>query len=39
MSAITNVERWIAERMRFWEQQYDQLEAYLADSASKENQE
>lgn len=39
MSAIANVERWIAERTRFWEQQYDQLEAYLADSASKENQE
>ena len=28
--AMTQVERWIAERKRFWEQQYDQLEAYLA---------
>ena len=28
--AMTEVERWIAERKRFWNQQYDQLEAYLA---------
>ena len=27
---MTEVERWIAERRRFWNQQYDQLEAYLA---------
>jgi len=33
--AMTTVERWIAERKRFWEQQYDQLEAYLAASANK----
>lgn len=39
MSAMADVERWIAERKRFWDQQYDQLEAYLADSASKENDE
>ncbi|WP_247594846.1 metalloregulator ArsR/SmtB family transcription factor [Sphingopyxis sp. PAMC25046] len=39
MSAMADVERWIAERKRFWEQQYDQLEAYLADGVSKENDE
>ncbi|WP_347304664.1 metalloregulator ArsR/SmtB family transcription factor (plasmid) [Croceibacterium sp. TMG7-5b_MA50] len=27
--AMAQVERWIVERKRFWEQQYDQLEAYL----------
>lgn len=37
MSAMADVERWIAERKRFWEQQYDQLEAFLANSAPKEN--
>lgn len=30
VAAMTQVEHWIAERKRFWEQQYDQLEAYLA---------
>ncbi len=33
---MTEVERWIAERKRFWEQQYDQLEAYLAQTAIEE---
>jgi DNA-binding transcriptional ArsR family regulator len=33
--AMTTVERWIAERKRFWEQQYDQLEAYLAATENK----
>lgn len=33
VAAMNQVERWIAERRRFWEQQYDQLEAYLADTA------
>lgn len=33
LAAITQVERWIAERKRFWEQQYDQLEAHLAATA------
>jgi len=33
---ITQVERWIAERKRFWEQQYDQLEAYLAQTNPEE---
>lgn len=37
LSVLADVERWIAERKRFWEQQYDQLEAYLADGAPKEN--
>ena len=32
---MTTVERWIAERKRFWEAQYDQLEAYLAATESK----
>ena len=36
ISAIAQVERWIAERKRFWEQQYDQLEAYLARTAPEE---
>jgi len=30
IQAMTQVERWIAERKRFWDKQYDQLEAYLA---------
>ena len=30
LDTLAQVERWIAERKRFWEQQYDQLEAYLA---------
>lgn len=34
--AMIEVERWIAERKRFWEQQYDQLEAYLARTAPEE---
>lgn len=34
--AMTQVERWIADRKRFWEQQYDQLEAYLAQTAPEE---
>jgi DNA-binding transcriptional ArsR family regulator len=34
---MTQVERWIAERKRFWERQYDQLEAYLARTAHEEN--
>jgi DNA-binding transcriptional ArsR family regulator len=33
--AMTTVERWIGERKRFWEQQYDQLEAYLAATEDK----
>lgn len=35
--AMAEVERWIAERKRFWEQQFDQLEAYLASTAPEEN--
>ena len=34
--AMAEVERWIAERKRFWNQQYDQLEAYLAATAPQE---
>jgi DNA-binding transcriptional ArsR family regulator len=33
---MTQVERWIAERKRFWEQQYDQLEVYLAQTSPAE---
>lgn len=33
---MTRVEAWIAERKRFWEQQYDQLEAHLAQTAPQE---
>ena len=36
IQTIAKVERWIAERKRFWEQQYDQLEAYLDLSAPQE---
>lgn len=32
--AMARVEHWITERKRFWQQQYDQLEAYLAQSSS-----
>jgi|SRR3954447_16586747 DNA-binding transcriptional ArsR family regulator len=38
IETITQVERWIAERKRFWEQQYDQLEAYLARTAPEEKE-
>ncbi|MBX3478180.1 MAG: winged helix-turn-helix transcriptional regulator [Brevundimonas sp.] len=38
IQAMTQVERWIAERKRFWEQQYDQLEAYLAKTDPEETQ-
>ncbi|WP_423606650.1 ArsR/SmtB family transcription factor [Sphingomonas sp. MS122] len=37
IAAMTQVERWIAERRRFWDRQYDQLEAYLARTAPQEN--
>ena len=36
MGAIAALEAWVSERRRFWEQQYDQLEAYLAETAPKE---
>lgn len=36
--AMTEVERWIAERKRFWNQQYDQLEAYLAATDPEKDQ-
>ena len=36
VGTMTQVERWIAERKRFWEQQYDQLEVYLAQTAPEE---
>ncbi|EQB31944.1 ArsR/SmtB family transcription factor [Sphingobium ummariense] len=34
IAAMAQAERWIADRKRFWEQQYDQLEAYLAQASS-----
>lgn len=34
VAAMAQAERWIADRKRFWEQQYDQLEAYLAQAPS-----
>lgn len=34
VEAIAQAERWIVERKRFWEQQYDQLAIYLEQSAS-----
>lgn len=36
IGAIARIEGWIAERRRFWDQQYDQLEAYLAETAPQE---
>jgi DNA-binding transcriptional ArsR family regulator len=36
IGTMVQLERWIAERRRFWEQQYDQLEAYLARTAPEE---
>ena len=36
--AMAEVERWIAERKRFWNQQYDQLEAYLAATDPEKDQ-
>ena len=39
IETVTSVEAWIAERKRFWEQQYDQLETYLARTAPEENAE
>ncbi len=38
MRAMADIERWMAERKRFWEQQYDQLDAYLAGPAPGENE-
>lgn len=38
IETVTRIEGWIAERKRFWEQQYDQLEAYLARTAPEEEQ-
>ena len=37
IDAMAQVERWIAERKGFWEQKYDELEAYLACTAPEEN--
>jgi DNA-binding transcriptional ArsR family regulator len=37
IETIAQVEGWIAERKRFWGQQYDQLEAYLAQTAPKDD--
>lgn len=36
IETVNRIEGWIAERARFWEQQYDQLEAYLARTATEE---
>ena len=36
IGAIAQIEGWITERRRFWAQQYDQLEAYLAQTAPQE---
>lgn len=36
IETVNRIEGWIAERKRFWEQQYDQLEAYLARTAPEE---
>lgn len=36
IAALAGVEGWIAERKRFWEQQYNQLETWLAQTAPEE---
>ena len=36
IETMAQVERWISERKSFWEQQYDQLEAHLALTATEE---
>lgn len=38
IETMAEVERWIAERKRFWDRQYDQLEAYLAETAPEEKE-
>lgn len=35
ISAMTRVEHWITERRQFWNQHYDQLEAYLAEASGE----
>ncbi len=37
IAAMTKVESWIAERKRFWNQQYDQLETYLSENSQEES--
>jgi DNA-binding transcriptional ArsR family regulator len=37
VAVMKKAEAWIAERRAFWEQQYDQLEAYLARTADEES--
>ena len=37
VQTMARVEAWIAEHKRFWEQRYDQLDAYLAQTSSGEN--
>lgn len=37
-AALARVEAWVAERRRFWTQQYDQLEAWLAETAPREGE-
>jgi DNA-binding transcriptional ArsR family regulator len=36
IEAMNRVERWIGERKRFWERQYDQLDAWLARTTPEE---
>ncbi len=35
-ATLRTAEQWIAERRAFWEQQYDQLEAYLEETKDQE---
>ena len=37
VQTMAHVEAWIAQHKCFWEQQYDQLETYLAQTSSGEN--
>lgn len=36
VDALAQLEAWVSERRRFWAKQYDQLEAYLAETAPRE---
>ena len=37
-AAMAQIELWIAQRKQFWERQYDQLDAYLAQTSVEEKE-
>lgn len=36
--AMSRIELWISQRKQFWERQYDQLDAYLAQTDTEETE-